>query len=205
VSRSWKKLEYIAKPGVMIALLAWLWQMSGFGSGLLPFAIGLLFSLIGDVFLMLPREQFIAGLISFLLAHIAYLIGFSSGPEPFNLATLILATLIAATAWQIYRRIRAGLSASGHQALQIPVLVYSLVISLMLLSALGTLTRPQWQTGAALVASAGGLLFYASDSLLAWNKFVAPLSYGRLRVIVSYHIGQALIVLGAALHFLPQP
>jgi hypothetical protein len=41
-----------------------------------------------------------------------------------------------------------------------------------------------------------------SDSFLAWNKFVAPLPYGRLRVIVSYHVGQVLIVLGAALHFL---
>jgi hypothetical protein len=64
------------------------------------------------------------------------------------------------------------------------------------------LIRPDWSTGPALLSSAGALLFFASDGLLAWNKFVEKLRYGKLLVIITYHLGQVLIVLGAALHYL---
>lgn len=200
-AKAWKALEYFAKPGVMVALLIWLWQISGMRGPIIWFAAGLIFSLAGDVFLMLPREQFIAGLISFLLAHLAYLAGFNTTLPPANLASLALLVLVALTGLQIYRRIAAGLAASGNQSLKPPVLVYSSVISLMTFSALLTLVRPEWEALPALLASAGALLFFTSDSFLAWNKFVSPLPYGRLRVIVTYHLGQILIVLGATLHF----
>lgn len=216
VARGNKKLEYFAKPGVMVALLVWLWQFSAAHSPAAPgavhllwFAAGLVFSLAGDVFLMLPREQFIAGLVSFLLGHLAYVVGFNAvvfnaSPPPVNPASLVVALLVAVVAVQIYRRIAAGLSASGKGKLKGPVLVYTLVISLMVLSALLTLVRPdeEWQVVPALLAAAGALLFFLSDTFLAWNKFVAPLPYGRLRVIITYHLGQILIALGAALHFL---
>ena len=77
VVKELKTLEYIAKPAVMLALLAWLWSVSGFRGGLFWFGLGLFFSLLGDIFLMLPRERFIPGLVSFLLAHLAYVIGFT--------------------------------------------------------------------------------------------------------------------------------
>jgi uncharacterized membrane protein YhhN len=204
VARNWKKLEYIAKPGVMLALLAWLWQVGGFQGQMLWFAAGVVFSMAGDIFLMLPREQFIAGLVSFLLAHLSYTAGFNPTLPPFNLLSLVLALIVAVTAAQIYRRVAGGLAASGQNALKLPVLVYTIVISLMLLSALLTLLRPDWLPTPAWIVSAGALLFFLSDTFLAWNKFVAPLPYGKLRVIVTYHLGQILIVLGAALHYLGQ-
>jgi uncharacterized membrane protein YhhN len=202
VAKSWKPLEYVAKPGVMVALALWLWQAGAFSSHLAWFALGLVFSLLGDVFLMLPREQFIPGLVSFLLAHLAYLVGFNASLPSLNAASLLLALLVATTSVQIYRGVSAGLVASGSQGLKGPVLAYSAVISLMLLAALLTLLRSDWNTGAAVLASAGAFLFFLSDTFLAWNKFVKPLPLARLRVIVSYHLGQLLIVLGAALHFL---
>jgi len=199
-----RTLEYVAKPGVMVVLLAWLWQVSGFQGSLLPFALGVFFSLWGDVFLMLPRERFVAGLVSFLLAHIAYLIGFNLTPPPLNLAAAVLVVLVAPVGVRLYRRIAAGLDASGRSRLKTPVLIYSIVISLMLISALLTLVRPNsdWPTWAALAASAGALLFFLSDSFLAWNKFVEPLPYGKLGVHLTYHLGQILIVTGAVLHYL---
>jgi uncharacterized membrane protein YhhN len=204
VAKGWRKVEYFAKPGVMVALLAWLVVNGGLTGQMIWFAIGLAFSLAGDVFLMLPQEQFIAGLVSFLLAHVAYLIGFNPSLPPLNPGSLILAVLVFGTAIQIYRRISAGLQTSGKSSLKAPVLVYSIVISLMLLSALITLIRPEWNAAPALVASAGALLFFLSDTLLAWNKFVSALPYGRLLVMVSYHIGQILITIGAAMHYLFQ-
>lgn len=211
VARNWKRIRLLVKPGVIIALLVWMWQAAGFSGHLAWFAIGLLFSMAGDIFLVLPHERFIPALVSFLLAHLAYLIGFTSGFPPLNLASLFLALLVAITAGQVYRRIAASLEASKQVKLKKPVLVYCAMISLMLLSALFTLVRqenPQtlaqeaWLPGPALLASAGAMLFFLSDTFLAWNRFVDPLPFGKLRVIVTYHLGQAMIVLGAAYHFL---
>lgn len=197
-----KTLEYFAKPGVMLVLLVWLWQASGFSGSLIWFGLGLVFSMAGDIFLMLPRERFIAGLVAFLLAHVAYVVGFNQTPTAFNLAGFILAVLVALVFLRVYRRIAAGLDASGQAALKTPVLIYSLVISVMLLSALLTLAADTWQAGAAILVSAGALLFFLSDTLLAWNKFVTPIKWGRLAVIITYHLGQILITVGAALHYL---
>lgn len=196
-----KWLEYLAKPGVMVALLIWIVLNGGLSDGLVWFTLGLAFSMAGDIFLMLPRERFIAGLISFLLAHLMYTAGFNLAPPALNLPAAIVAVLIAFTWFRIYRAIAAGLQASGNEALKIPVLAYSLVISVMLLSALLTLTGETWQPAPALLVSGGALLFFISDTLLAWNKFVTPLRYGRLVVILTYHLGQIMITLGAVLHF----
>lgn len=198
-----KTLEYFAKPVVMILLLAWMWQASAFQGALLWFGLGLAFSLAGDVFLMLPRERFIPGLIAFLLAHVSYIIGFNQTAPTWNLPALIMTALVAFTIIRIYRRIADGLIASGNPALRLPVLVYSLVISLMLVSALLTLTGISWQALPAILVSAGALLFFISDTLLAFNKFVQRLKYGPLAVIITYHLGQILLAVGAVLHYLP--
>jgi uncharacterized membrane protein YhhN len=156
----------------------------------------------GDIFLMLPRERFIGGLVAFLLAHVAYIVGFNLTPTANNLAGFVLAVLVALVFLRVYRRIAAGLDASGQIALKTPVLIYSLVISVMLLSALLTLAADTWQAGAAILVSAGALLFFLSDTLLAWNKFVTPIKQGRLAVIITYHLGQILITVGATWHYL---
>lgn len=202
VARQWKQLEYIAKPGTMLFLIAWLWVESGFQGSLVWFGLGLVFSLAGDIFLMLPRERFVGGLVAFLIAHIAYCIGFYTGFPPINIASMGLLILIILVVVRLYRRIAQGLVASGKDGLKLPVLVYTLVISLMLYSALITLIRPEWEAASALLVGGGALLFFLSDSFLAWNKFVAPLRHGKLIVIVTYHIGQILITIGAASHFL---
>jgi uncharacterized membrane protein YhhN len=185
----------------MIFLLIWLGQTTGFKGHLIWFALGLVFSLAGDVFLMLPREQFMAGLVSFLLGHLAYIVGFNSSLPRINLPLIILTLLVAGTAVQIYRRIAAGLTSGGKGRYKPPVLIYTIVISAMVLSALLTLVRQEWQPLHALIVAAGALLFFLSDTLLAWNKFVAPLANGRLKVIIAYHLGQLLIALGASAHF----
>ena len=202
VARKWKRIEYFAKPATMLALLAWLGVNGGFQGSMLWFALGLLFSLGGDVFLMLPREQFIPGLVSFLIGHICYLIGFNLTTPVFNAASLILLVVVLFTGYQVYRRVAAGLQASGNSKLKPPVLVYSIVISLMLFSALSTLIRDDWRILAAVSASSGALLFFISDTVLALNKFVAPIPNGRVIVMITYHLGQILIAMGAMLRFL---
>lgn len=204
LARRIKWLEYLAKPGTMLVLILWLWLATGFQGLTLWFAVGLFFSLAGDVFLMLPEERFIPGLVAFLLAHVAYIIGFNQVPPPINLASLLVLLIVALPAVQVFRRIRAGLVRQGKERLQLPVLLYSLVISLMLVSALLTLVQPDelWPPGPALLASAGALLFFLSDTLLAWNKFVASLPGGRALVHATYHLGQYALTVAVAASYL---
>ena len=84
-----------------------------------------------------------------------------------------------------------------------PILLYGVVISLMLLSAMLKLTDLTWHSGAAALVAFGAFLFYLSDILLAWLKFVAPLQNGRLYNILSYHLGQIALIAGVVLQYRP--
>ena len=71
VEKKWKVVEYIAKPATMLALLGWIGLGVGFGRGILWFTLGAVFCLAGDVFLILPRDRFIFGLLAFLIGRSA--------------------------------------------------------------------------------------------------------------------------------------
>lgn len=202
VAFDWRKIEYLAKPAVILALLAWLGMNDGVSGEMIWFEIGLLFSLIGDICLLFPKKLFIVGLVSFLLTHIAYTIGLNPTLPPVNIASMILAVLVGITTAQIHNRMAAGLTKKGQENLKIPILIYAIAISLMLLSALLTLVRPSWEAFFAIFVSTGAMLFYISDGLIGWNRFVNPIPNGRLFTMVTYHIGQFGIIVGAALHYL---
>ena len=201
VAKKWKRVEYFAKPGVMIVLLVFLATADAFQGALIWFILGVFFSMFGDIFLMLPKEQFIPGLVSFLFAHLAYTVGFTTSSPTFTLPTIILIFILLLTAYQIYKRISAGLDSNQLTSLKIPVLIYTIVISLMVFSALTTFLNSDWSFLSAMSVSLGAILFFLSDTVLAWNKFVQPLRFGKLITIVNYHIGQILIVIGAVYHF----
>jgi uncharacterized membrane protein YhhN len=90
---------------------------------------------------------------------------------------------------------------TGQNTLVIPVTIYSLVISLMLYAAMSTIFDPAWKTGAAFFVSVGAFLFYISDLILAWNKFVSPVKNGPLLNIVTYHLGQISLIAGVISQF----
>lgn len=198
--KKWKPLEYVIKPATMLALLWWMWQSVGLGGSMLWFTLGVIFCLAGDVFLMIPRNMFIFGLLAFLLGHIFYVVGFNNFSSFINLPGIILIVILAIYIWWLYPKLVGGLIAKDKSGLKIPVLIYSLVISLMVYSAIMTWTPPGWPALAALSASLGAVLFYVSDSMLAWDRFVSPLSHARLKVMMTYHLGQIGIILGAMLH-----
>src|SRR5207248_2291958 len=83
----------------------------------------------------------------------------------------------------IYRALR-----TSRPKLVAPVLAYVAVFVVMVASAGGS---------GSLVALAGALLFFYSDAILAWNRFVKPIPLGRIVNIVPYHAGEALLVLSA--------
>ncbi len=75
--KGWRKLEFVAKPAVMVCLFIWLYYHSRFTGRLAMVRDRILFSLAGDISLMFIDRFFIVGLVAFLLGHVAYLIGFN--------------------------------------------------------------------------------------------------------------------------------
>lgn len=80
-------------------------------------------------------------------------------------------------------------------------MVYGAVISLMLLSAMIKMTDFAWSVDAAALVSVGAFLFYVSDIILAWNKFVSPIQYGRIYNIGAYHLGQITLIAGVVAQY----
>lgn len=198
--KQWKPLEYVAKPATMLAVLLWIGLSTGFGGPMLWFTVGVIFCLAGDVLLMLPAKFFIFGLLAFLVGQVCYVIGFNNAAPFLDLWGVFLIIVLGIYVGWLYPRLAASVAEKGRAGLKVPLLVYSIVISAMVYSALMTWTRPGWPTAAALVASVGAVLFYISDSTLAWDRFVNPIAHARLRTMILYHLGVVGIILGAILH-----
>ncbi len=73
----WKAANYLSKPALILALIAWFYSIIGFSFPSQWFAIGLVFALAGDVLLLFQGKYFLIGMISFMLMHIAYIAGFN--------------------------------------------------------------------------------------------------------------------------------
>lgn len=188
VARADKALEYVCKPAVMVALVGVALALEPTAAGRRDwFVAALVLSVLGDVFLMLPRDLFVAGLGSFLLAHIAYVVGFrvdGGSAGAWALAAIAVLAVDVVLARPVLAAVRRE-----HRDLMVPVVAYMLVISAMVSAALAT--------GVA-VAIVGAVLFFASDTLIAWNRFVAPRRWMPLAIIVTYHVGQTGLVLSLA-------
>ena len=147
----------------------------------------LLFSLCGDVFLMLPGDYFIPGLASFLVAHCFYIVLFRQGqtwlPSKAALACVLGAGLI------MYAIVWPGL---GDTVLRIAVATYVLVISLMTAQAIGRATI--LRSNAARWVAIGACIFMCSDSMIAISKFINPIALESLWVLATYFAAQMLIV-----------
>lgn len=196
------RLEYLAKPAVMVCLFLWLWTSAGLAGALSWFGIGILLSLVGDVLLMISLDRmFLPGLVAFLLAHVAYIVGFNSPLPALSAWGLMLAVFVGIGGARIIRRIITSLTGPGQASLRLPIALYGVVISLMLLSALLKLSDTSWNESAALLVALGAFLFYLSDIILAWVKFIAPIHNGRIYNILTYHLGQIALIAGVVMQF----
>ncbi len=147
----------------------------------------LLFSLGGDVFLMLPGNYFLPGLASFLVAHLFYIALFRQGQAWFpHRAALAYALGFGAS---MYALLWGSL---GDPVLQVAVAAYVTVISLMAAQAMGR-ARALGDASSRWVA-VGACVFMASDALIAIDKFLRPIPLAPLWILASYYGAQMLIV-----------
>ena len=192
VARGWRRLEYVAKPATLVAVIlaAWLLTRGPHDGWMARFFLpGLVLSLAGDIFLLLPGERFfMAGLASFLLALLCYIVGLNPTLPPWP--AFVLIPMVGTIGLPLIEGILSGLRRQNQTALTKPMVIYGLALSMLLVSALATLFRPEWAPVRRGLVIAGASLFYASDSMLAWNRCAAPLPRCRLWVMITYHLGQ---------------
>ena len=157
--------------------------------------IGLLFCFLGDVFLLFESNAplfFMAGLGCFLITHICYIIYFLNIKSA--LPSLLqkqpwMAALVAGYCVSLVLFLNPYLA-----NLKIPVTLYAVVICMMVLCSLHVflkITKP-----ANILFVAGALLFAASDSILAINKFYKPFAAANVLIILTYCTAQFCIVQG---------
>ena len=196
--KSWIRLRVITKPLSLIILIAMFLSIAGWANPGYWFLGGLFFSLLGDIFLLLRKKYFIAGLFSFLIAHILYIVGLSFGTLTWTgwmLVPLCIIGLLVIVAYpRIVRGVRRRLE---HRHLWFPVVLYMVTITIMLLMAMLTWFRAEWDYPATLLVSLGALSFTISDTVLATGRFLRPVPYGDFLVMFTYHLGQLGIAVGA--------
>ncbi len=154
--------------------------------------VGLVLSLGGDVTLMFESSKaFLAGLVLFLLAHVAYAVTFTlfNGFHPGDLASggVLLALAVA-----IYLYLQPGLG-----KMKGPVIGYIVIICLMVNRAVSAFFGAAFTPTQAWLMAVGAILFWISDLMLAVNRFRRPFKYHRLS-LVFYYGGQLLIALSPA-------
>ena len=184
-------LRRAAKPVPALALAALVLSVrrDAYGAAL---AGGLILSALGDLLLEVPG-RFVAGLATFLCAHLAYTVAFLRDERRLRLgrAAPFAVWLLAAFAW-----IRPGL-----REMTVPVVVYMVAIGTMMWRA-----AARWgEHPGARAAMIGAVLFGLSDTLIAIDRFRAPLPGAPYAIILLYWAGQAGIAASARAAADPRP
>ncbi|TDQ13803.1 putative membrane protein YhhN [Algoriphagus boseongensis] len=190
--------RYFTKPLILLGLILYFYQITkSISSTILTKSIlgALIFSWLGDILLMWPH-LFVFGLGSFLMAHICYIIGFRFAQDKigrldqFNFVKSFFFNLpIYLAAAIVFYLINPNLG-----ALKIPVIAYIIVIVSMVATArerfgkCGSATF--WQV------FIGSLFFFASDGILAINRFYSSFPESEILIMGTYAIAQLLIVMG---------
>jgi uncharacterized membrane protein YhhN len=189
--RDARRAFYLLKPltTVLILVLAATTPTPVAGGYQALVCAGLLFSLAGDVFLMLPRDRFVAGLASFLVAHLFYIAAFA--PRPVTLAAPLVPVALVGYGVVLLRALWPRLG-----DLRAPVAVYAAVLLMMAWQA-----AARWSvldTTSALLAALGAGWFVSSDSVLAWERFRGRCAYGQAVVLGTYYLAQWLIAMSVS-------
>jgi alkenylglycerophosphocholine/alkenylglycerophosphoethanolamine hydrolase len=180
-------LRLAAKPLPALLLAAWVASRNRGLEGRLV-AVGLVLSAAGDA--LLDLGHFLPGLLAFLAAHLVYLAAFVvSDARP------VLLRALPFTAWgaSVFAVLRPGLG-----PLAAPVAAYVTVICAMMWRASAriggrTPARLAW------LGLAGAVAFAASDTIIAFDRFAAPIASVRLPVMTLYWLGQWSIAASVAL------
>ncbi len=197
VTNNLTEIRFATKPLITISLMLFVYftikRKSRFTNKIL---MGLFFSLLGDVFLMfnhVDERFFMLGLGTFLIAHLFYIAAFyldsTNKIEVQRRYILPIFFVFGFFCLSYYAMLRPNLG-----DMNIPVLVYSFVITMMAIMAALRYGKTNSKSFAWVLL--GAILFVTSDSILAYNKFVERLEIGDLLIMITYMLAQFLIAMG---------
>jgi uncharacterized membrane protein YhhN len=181
----WRWLHWVCKPLATLLILITAWRTKPVVSTRYRswMVVGMACSLAGDVFLMLPQDAFVAGLVSFLLAHVCFIVALL-GDSRFAERPWGMLACVAYGVFNLW-----ALWPSLPVPLHLPVVIYVLVLAAMGGQAV---VRERLHATDALATSAhwsmmGALIFMLSDTLLAWDRFRFVIPLSTLWVLVTYY------------------
>lgn len=181
-----RRAEQLAKPAYVLLLgaFAWLLHADETPSGWW-LLVALALCVLGDVLLLSGSDQaFGMGLVTFLLAHVAFIgavLSTSRRPPVWlgvAITVVVVGLVVALVLWPLARR---------DLVEGVPPTVYALVLGVFVVLA--------WWSGHVLVGL-GASLFLVSDAVLAAGRFWRELPGHRVVVMVTYHVALLLLVLG---------
>lgn len=196
-----KTLRYITKPLLVPLILLYyttgIFIELGLTHILWPLIVALIFGWLGDIFLMLGREEnyFMFGLGSFLIGHLFYIVLYSGvilfygNILQFPVWGWLLVIPLVAIGGFFYYRIRGKMG-----DLTVPTIVYLVVIFFMSFVAMLLLSVPNLLAFA--LVYIGACLFMISDGIIAVDKFDTQISKNRIYVMITYGMAQFLISQG---------
>jgi len=175
-----RKFYYVLKPLTLLLIIAipLLEFRDEYSTYAYLIITGLVFSLLGDLYLLFPEKYFTNGLYSFLVAHILYILAFNQGVSTYCYAFL-LPIIVYIFIVTNYLKPKLG-------GMKYPVFGYILIISTMLFSALNM----DFQFGEISFVAIGAILFTISDTTLAFNKFYKKFYLAEPITLSSYFIAQ---------------
>jgi uncharacterized membrane protein YhhN len=174
---------------------------------------GFFFSWLGDILLQFSNGEkdfgfaaenfFTLGLVAFLLTQVFYSIAFSTakGKNTLLASRIYMLVLIigygALLLWLLYNKL---VTPDGNY--RAPVILYTVVILTMLASALNRYGKVNGVSY--MLVSIGAILFVASDSMIAINRFLEKFDFARILIMSTYITAQYLIALGCLKQDLPE-
>lgn len=163
------------------------------------FPMALVFSLIGDVLLMMHQKSlFVFGLASFLIAHIFFISSYVSRIKGRQIA--ISQWLLSLLPFALYVGVFLSVLVPGLKAneqtkgLVMPVTAYACVLGIMGYTAL--MRKGGVSNQGFLLVITGAAFFIISDSFIALNHFISPIPQPTFLIMSTYGVAQYLITLG---------
>lgn len=186
-------LYWMAKPLLMVVLaLYFLSALQGTPRWRITVVMALAWSWAGDMFLI-SEDFFVQGLVSFLIAHIFYIIVYQqTGASDGKLKALDIVK------FGLYGAILIAIIYPGLGDLLLPVLVYAGVLLFMGLWA--HKRRGATSDKSFRLVATGAMLFCLSDGMIAINKFAFTLPFERVMDMAIYITAQFLIIQGLLHH-----
>lgn len=200
VSLGWTEVHIVCKSLIMLSLIGYyLGEVSKRNS---HFLRAMFFCWAGDVLLLKQSYDelyFILGLVAFLIGHSLYILAYrqlrwketTKGLLATQKARVAFPVALAGTGLIVVLFPKLG-------GLTIPVIVYAIVLMVMVMTSFFRYGRTSGESFWFLAI--GAVLFMTSDSILAVNKFHTPFEWAGPVIMLTYMLGQFMIVEGALKH-----